>query len=757
MQTLKLPKNGTVDLTLRMQDELGLFHEIAQQASSAIIVTNLSGDIIYVNDSFTEYSGYTYDEVAGKNPRFLKSGLIPDEIYTDLWDRLKQGETWRGHFINKGKNGSLFYEEASIFPVKDKNGHNKYYAAIKKNITDLKSLEDELLSEKTILNTAVNNLQDLFFTFSKDYRFLRWNKIANDLLGYSDDEITKMNPFDFVHRDDHASMREGLQKVMSNGSNKNILRVITKDRQMMTVEFYTTAIKKNNEVVAFAGIGRDISKKVDAEEERGRLFEVAQELIGIISMDGYCKELNPAWENLLGWSRAELETEHIISFIHRNDQKVTQAALDELATGKKITGLVNRFQCKDGSFKWLNWNATPYPQRNSIYLFARDITQEQELQQQLLHTQKMEAIGTLAGGIAHDFNNILGAIVGYAQLVKFDPTSVNNEIYIDQVLIAGERARDLVGQILAFSRKKEFKLEQLKVSTLVKEVIKLIKGSVPSTIKINYDIEDLDGIILGDFTQIHQVLMNVLTNAYQAIHPDTGQIDLYLGKTYINAKNGHSGIPLPRGEYVKITIKDSGPGIEPEIISKIFDPFFTTKENGTGMGLAVVDGLVKSHGGHVALTSKKGKGSTFEIYLPRQNVSTAKIVEKDPLVIHGNAKIVIIDDEKSILDVTDQLLSNLGYDIKTYQNPLNALDYLRDNSHNADLVLTDLMMPELKGDKLVRILKEFNKEIPVIIMTGYNEQDSLNKMRADGINEIIRKPFSAQSLSKTIHDVINKK
>ncbi|MCB0281244.1 MAG: PAS domain S-box protein [Calditrichae bacterium] len=757
MSFLKIPKNGVSDIAKRMQDELGLFQEIVEHAVSAIVVTNMDGQIVYVNQGFCKQTGYSFEEVRGKNPSILQSGLTHRDVFRELWETLLNNEMWHGNFVNRRKDGELFWEEATIFPVKNNKNESKFYVAIKKNISDIRTLESQLNNEKMLLHAAVNNLQDIFFTFSPTKQILRWNTAANKNLGYTDEEIKIMQPSDYIYKDDLFIYEESLKRLKDREQDKVILRLLHKDGEILPVEFHTSVIKdQNGQVIAFTGTGRDISDKIAVKQERERLFEVAQDLIGIMTMDGTILELNPSWKEILGWDNTELVDKTFLDFIHPNDVLKTKDAMAALQKGKKITGLVNRYLCKDGSYKWLSWNSTPYLQNNIVYAFARDITNEQELQAQLLHTQKMEAIGTLAGGIAHDFNNILGAIVGYAQLIKLYPDAEKNDTYIEQVLIGAERAKELVAQILAFSRKQEFNLDQLKISSLVKEVVKLIKGSVPGNIKIEYNISDMDGIILGDFTQIHQVMMNIVTNAVQAIKSETGTISISLEKCDIKKNNNNLKIPVADGQYVKITIVDSGSGIPENVLNKIFDPFFTTKEKGTGLGLSVVDGIVKNHGGHVLVRSEKEVGSTFELYFPRHNTTCEEKSKPETAIIKGNAKIMIVDDEPSILDISKRILSSAGHSVLTYQNAVDALEFFRDNPDKVDVVISDLMMPDLKGSDLLKVVKKMNESVVVALMTGFNEAEEMEKMRGLGINEIINKPFTAQELTKTIANLTMK-
>nr|MBL0716784.1 response regulator [Desulfobacterales bacterium] len=373
---------------------------------------------------------------------------------------------------------------------------------------------------------------------------------------------------------------------------------------------------------------------------------------------------------------------------------------------------------------------------NSMYesLKRRDFEKKQ-LEEQLLHTQKMEAIGTLAGGIAHDFNNILGVIVGYTELALLNIPD-NDPLCgkLDQVLKASRRATDLVKQILAFSRKDKQKLMPITISPIVKEVIKMLRSSLPTTIDIRMDIKNSDASILSDPSQIHQILMNLCTNAAHALPDNKGLLEVTLDEVNVDQDTASMYADLHTGHYQKLTVSDNGTGIKPEIMDRIFDPFFTTKGpgKGTGMGLAVIHGIVKRSQGAIIVDSKVGKGTTFQIFFPTINAAISEEPELHKDIPNGNEKILYIDDEKQIIKFGQEILEGLGYQVVAASTATDALEMFKVDPDSFDIIITDMTMPEMTGLDLAMEITIIRPGIPIILCTGYNSNLSPDKVQQAG-------------------------
>lgn len=384
--------------------------------------------------------------------------------------------------------------------------------------------------------------------------------------------------------------------------------------------------------------------------------------------------------------------------------------------------------------------------------------ERRKLEQHLQRSQKMEAIGTLSGGIAHDFNNILGGIIGYTELVLLDtPDDSKSRRSLQMVLTAAERAKALIGQILAFSRQSEEERKPIKLSHTVKEVLSFMRASFPATIEIRNHIDSDIGNILADPAQIHQVFMNLCTNAHHAMRGKGGILDVKLTSVDLGPACGLIHPDLRAGPYAKATVKDTGHGMDKATLLKIFDPYFTTKEKGvgTGLGLAVAHGIVQKHGGAITVESEPGKGTVFDLYFPAiadEAASQERIPEQIP---HGDERILLIDDEQFLVDIGSQILQRLGYQVETRTSSVDALALFSAQPSRYDLVITDMTMPNLTGDKLAAELIRIRPDIPIVLCTGYSEMMLEEKARAIGIKALVMKPILMEKLAGAIREALD--
>jgi signal transduction histidine kinase/ActR/RegA family two-component response regulator len=390
---------------------------------------------------------------------------------------------------------------------------------------------------------------------------------------------------------------------------------------------------------------------------------------------------------------------------------------------------------------------------------ARLVEQQRRMQEHLAQAQKMEALGTLAGGIAHDFNNILTAIIGCAELISLEvaPGSLI-ERNLQELLKASYRARDLVKQILAFSRRSEQERRPTPIDSLLREAMKLLRASLPSTIEIRSEIEASGGVVLANPVQIHQVVMNLCTNSAQAMEEKGGTLTIGLQAVEIDADRAKKKEVRP-GRYLCLSVKDTGKGIPPEIREKIFDPYFTTKEvgKGTGLGLAVVQGIVKGHGGFIEVSSEVGRGATFEVFFPLVDgvEGTAEVKPSQKVPLGRRERILFVDDEPALVEVGRQMLERLGYEAEVRTQSLEALELFAREGMRFDLVITDMTMPGMTGDRLSQELLRIRPDIPIILCTGYSERISSEEARKMGICQLLLKPLVMQELAETIRRALD--
>ena len=386
-----------------------------------------------------------------------------------------------------------------------------------------------------------------------------------------------------------------------------------------------------------------------------------------------------------------------------------------------------------------------------------DIEELKGVEAQLRQAQKMEALGTMSGGIAHDFNNILAAIVGFTELVAGHAAKGSkDERHLERVMEAAIRGRELVRQMLTFSRKAEQEKKPLALSSIVSETIKLVRATTPTTISIRVDTLSESGLILADPTQMQQVLMNLCTNAAYAMREKGGSLDIGLNEFSISSPDGNPHGMKP-GQYLRLTVRDTGTGMSPDIMDKIFDPFFSTKKfgEGTGLGLSVVHGIVKQHDGYIMVESKPGKGSTFTVYFPQIAGELEADAVPDDELPTGSERILFVDDEEALVEMGEDILAELGYEVTSRRNGREALALLRPDPSRFDLVLTDQTMPEMTGIELAKEILTIRADMPIIMCTGFSHTANEESAKAVGIKAFAMKPLTRREIAKTVRKVLD--
>ncbi|MBI5579870.1 MAG: PAS domain S-box protein [Deltaproteobacteria bacterium] len=497
-------------------------------------------------------------------------------------------------------------------------------------------------------------------------------------------------------------------------------------------------------------------------------FENASVGMTLVSFDGIYLEVNEAMARIIGYSPADLIGKPVADFTHPDDLERRSGFLSDLISGRIASGeQERRFIHRNGSVVWTLIGASVQRDQDGkpmhFISLVQDITarktadeDKRKLEFQLQQAQKMEAIGSLAGGIAHDFNNILAAIIGFTELSML--TEGAPVAYLREAMKAANRAKDLVKQILSFSRQTDEQRMPVHVGMVVKEIAKFLRASIPTTIDIRYTIDGRAGAVLANSVELHQILMNLCTNAVHAIGERAGIVEIEVQGMDIGPENRDVFPDLDLGHYVRLSVKDSGQGIPPEIQERMFDPYFTTKEKGvgTGLGLAVVHGIVKKSSGTIRIESEIGKGSVFHVYLPQVDLSAAKRAEYPVIPRGGSERILFVDDEKMLVDVGEQILRRLGYEVVSRTSPLEALELFKARPKDFDLVISDQTMPGLTGDALAGELMKLNPEIPVILCTGYSQMIDQRRAREKGIRALVMKPILISELAGAIRAVLDK-
>ena len=478
-----------------------------------------------------------------------------------------------------------------------------------------------------------------------------------------------------------------------------------------------------------------------------------------VNPDSSFKKINSSACKMLEYSREELCTLSLTDICPEFSEKNWPKHWDDLKQGGTIN-FETIFQTKTGRHIPVDISANYFEFDGKAYkcAVARDISERKRLESSLQQAQKMEAIGTLAGGIAHDFNNILSPIIGFTEMLQEDlpPNSLEQES-ITQILQAALRAKDLVKQILTFSRHNDQELKPVKLQSILKEALKLLRSSIPKTIDIQTDIDPQCGVVIADTTQIHQIIMNLATNAYHAMQESGGTLKVSLKQKYIES-NPIGFSELRFGEYVLLKVIDTGTGIEKGAMNKIFNPYFTTKEKerGTGLGLSVVQGIVKTCNGYIHVYSEPGKGTEVHIYLPIME-KTAHDTPHELIepVQGGTERILLVDDEQGIVRMIQQMLERLGYQVTSHTKSPQALGVFKENPDKFDLIISDMTMPKMTGLQLANEIKRVRSDIPIIICTGFSDQihgDTYNEL---GIQGYLTKPVIKREMAQAIREALN--
>lgn len=595
------------------------------------------------------------------------------------------------------------------------------------------------------------------------------NATFTKLFGYSKKDVPSIDKWWTLAYPDENYRKEVKEKwqnktrhaIESQSAIKPMETVVTcKDGSKKYISWDFSSTGNQNWVFAL-----DLTDRKTAEAERERLITAidhAGEAIVITDITGTIQYINPAYERTTGYSKAEAIGQNpSILKSGKQDDKFYKTLWKTISSGQIWSGrLVNKH--KDGTFFSEDATISPVTDaRGRIVNYVavkRDITKQIRLEDQVLQAQRMETIGTLAGGIAHDFNNILAPILGYTEMLLDDvPEEGQLRDNLNEIYTSSTRAKKLVKQILTFSRQDTSELKLMKIQPVVEEALRLIRATIPTTIKIRQNIMSKGGVIKADPTQIHQLVMNLTTNAYHAMMETGGELKVSLQEIELNDRET-LGLDLESGPYTCLIVSDTGVGMDKKLTEKIFDPFFTTKElgKGTGMGLSVVHGIVKNTGGAIHVYSEPGKGTEFKVYFPlAKSSSEEQKKENGGIIQRGSERILLVDDEKAIIRMETMMLERLGYQVVSRTNGIEALEAFRANPHKFDMVITDMAMPNMSGDKLASELVKIRPDIPVLLCTGFSENISKERASFLGIGGFLLKPVVMRDLSQKIRDVLN--
>jgi len=638
-------------------------------------------------------------------------------------------------------------------------------------LSERKKAEEAVRKSEVKSRTILENIEEGYYETDMAGNFTFFNASLCRMLGYATDELMGMNNREFMTKETAKKVYKTFNKVYTTGKpNKGSeFELIGKDGTKKDMEVSISLMRdEEGQRIGFQGIWRDVTEKKRVEAELIQTKNFLQNIFdssidGITSTDleGNIIYSSSRAKDILGYEREKLFGKKVYLHYEKGEEDAKKI-MKELKLKGELRNHEMMLKKKDGGLIDINLSASYLKNEKGEVIgtlgIYRDISERKHLESQLRQAQKMESIGTLAGGIAHDFNNILSPImihseIGMMELPPDNPIQHN----LKEILKAGERARDMVKQILAFSRKEEGRRAEIKIIPILKEVLKLLRSSIPTTIDIHHNLEAESDTVLADPTQIHQIVLNLGTNAAHAMRERGGSLEVGLVQEDLDSEAVAQYSDLNPGSYLKLTVSDTGCGIDGETMQKIFDPYFTTKGpgEGTGMGLAVIHGIVKSYGAHITVESELGKGTTFKVYLPGIAADVSPVAEPSVQLPRGTERILLVDDEKVAVDAIQPILENLGYQVNARTSSIEALEAFRNNPATYDLVITDMTMPNMTGKDLAKELMTIRPDIPIILCTGFSEKIDEDKAKEMGIS-FVMKPIVIRDITNTIRQVLEK-
>jgi len=755
----------------RLQKQMNFWHDLQERTTAGILIVSSERRIIEVNRRLCEMYGYTRDELIGQSAEIFHLDRTQFERFRQWFDHARNdGPLVQIEYQYRRKDGSTFWAVISGGALMLPDGNMGVVWSLI-DISDKKQAESELAIERSHMQTLFEVNGSGMLVVSSTRQILQVNRQFCNLFGYSREELVGQSAqvlhVDQQHYEAWAPRFQEAKAGFPIASADYPWR--RKDGSVFWCFFAGVKMQLPSGESGVLWNVIDITERKKIEEQLYlMLFSInaANEGFFLADENGAIRFVNDGACRRLGYSREELLSMRVFDIDPvESAEKWPEFWQYLMEHGSRTIETVHRAK-----------NGTEFPVEVSISSVAyngisyvcglsRDITEriraedeKSKLESQLRQSQKMEAIGTLAGGIAHDFNNILAVIMGYAELTLYEtPETDPRRNKLGEIIKASNRAKDLVRQILDFSRKAERTKKPLLIAPFHKETLKMVRASIPSTIVIEEKISAVDSTVLGDQSQLHQVIINLCTNAFHAMEEQGGTLSITLDSLQLGREEA-AGIGGAEGRFVRLIVADSGCGMSPALQSRIFEPYFTTKGvgKGSGMGLAVVHGILRSHGGLMRLTSQEGKGSSFEVFLPAiEQPVMEKVEEEGSFCPPGTERILAVDDEPAITETVKQWLGRLGYTVTTSNNSVEALAMVRENPSGFDLIITDQSMPFMPGSELAKEILAIRPDLPIILCTGYSAILTKDKAREIGIKSYAYKPLQGNELARLVRQVLD--
>jgi PAS domain S-box-containing protein len=807
------------DITERKHAEQALhesedkFKHIFEYSIIGKSVTHFNGDI-HVNRAVCNLLGYTFEEMQNKKWQEITH---PDDIeLTQKYiDSLVSGEKESVRFDKRyiHKSGIIVWVDLSSSIRRDRQYKPLYLMSAMIDITDRKQNDQinegrlrlityaDAHSTDEILRETLDELENLTNSKIGFYHFLEADQETLTLQNWSSRTLKEMCTAEGKHTHYHISkagvwadsIRTHSPVIHNDYASLADKKGMPEGHAEVTREL-VVPVFRNNKIVAILGVGNKIEnynekdvaivskfadmaweiierKKTEEElrESEDKYRGVVENSPNAIAMyvDGKIVFVNNQCVQLMAAANKEdLIGKSVIQFVHPDNRAMVIERMKQLAIdGKPLPTAEEKFIRLDGTSVDVEVRAVPtnYKQKPAVQLIVQDITERKNNEQALRQAQKLESIGTLAGGIAHDFNNLMNAVLGQSsialnKLPKESPAANN----IQKAIKAGERVADLTKQLLAYSGRGRFVIDEIDLNKLVKENVAMLEVSIPKTTQLRYELGNPSPHIMGDISQIQQVIMNLIINAGEAMGSHPGFITIHTNRIELPENNSayskYSVTPIAAGSYAMLQVKDNGSGISEETLARIFDPFFTTKFTGRGLGLAAVLGIIKGHKGGLRIESEVGKGTMFEIIWPLVEASTiSNITEKKEIEVNGEGKtILVIDDEFTVIELVNDVLSESNFKVMSALDPIKGIDLYRQHHQTITMVVLDYSMPHMDGKAAFEKLLEINKEVKVLLCSGYTEEETMSVFGIDRPTGFFHKPYMPDALLERVGEIVSR-